>query len=33
MLTNKQTDKVTNWQTGTRRWKHPPRCAMLRRWV
>jgi len=29
VLTNKQTDKLTN----RRRWKHPPRNAMLRRWV
>jgi len=29
MLTNKQ----TNWQTNRCRWKHPPRSAMLRRWV
>jgi len=29
VLTNKQ----TNWQTNRRRWKHPPRSAMLRPWV
>ena len=29
VLTNKQ----TNWQTNRRRWKHPPRSTMLRRWV
>jgi len=28
VLTNKQ-----NWQTNRLRWKHPPSCAMLRRWV
>jgi len=26
-------DKQTNKQTNRRRWKHPPRSAMLRRWV
>jgi len=30
-----QTNKLTNWQTNKqtnrRRWKHPPRSAMLRR--
>jgi len=31
--TNKQTDKLTNWRTNRRRWKHPPRFATLRRWV
>jgi len=24
---------LANWQTNRRRWKHPPRSAMLRRWV
>jgi len=24
---------MTNKQTNRRRWKHPPRSAMLRRWV
>jgi len=28
VLTNRQTDK----QTDRRRWKHPPRSTMLRRW-
>jgi len=23
----------TNWQLNRRRWKHPPRSAMLRLWV
>jgi len=25
--------KLSCWQTNRRRWKHPPRSAMLRRWV
>jgi len=33
VLTNKETDKQTDKQTNRRRWKHPPRSAMLRRWV
>jgi len=33
MLTNKLTNKLINWQTNRRRWKHPPRSTMLRRWV
>jgi len=31
--TNKQTHWQTHWQTNRRRWKHPPRSAMLRWWV
>jgi len=31
--TNKQTNPLTNWQTNRRCWKHPPRSAVLRRWV
>jgi len=30
---DKHTVKLTNWQTNRRRWKHPPRSAMLRRWA
>jgi len=28
-----RTNRQTNWQTNRRRWKHPPRFTMLRRWV
>jgi len=30
---DKQTDKMTNWQTNRRHWKHPPCFAALCRWV
>jgi len=28
-----RTNKQTHWQTNRRRWNHPPRSTMLRRWV